>query len=50
MPSINSQKILFIHSNSTKQLDGKMWAGEDEELQTIFNEMKEVQNVLSSLK
>lgn len=33
-----------------KQLDGKMWVGEDEELQTIFNEMKEVQNVLSSLK
>ena len=33
-----------------KQLDGKMWVGEDEELQTIFNEMKEVQNVLSSLE
>jgi CHASE3 domain sensor protein len=33
-----------------KQLDGKMWVGEDEELQTIFNEMKEVQAVLSSLK
>ena len=33
-----------------KQLDGKMWVGEDEELQTVFNEMKEVQNVLSSLK
>lgn len=33
-----------------KQLDGKMWVGEDEELQTIFTEMKEVQNILSSLK
>ena len=33
-----------------KQLDGKMWVGEDEELQTIFTEMKEIQNILSSLK
>ena len=33
-----------------KQLDGKMWIGEDEELQTIFNEMKEIQSILSSLK
>lgn len=33
-----------------KQLDGKMWVGEDEELQTIFNEMKEIQTILSSLK
>lgn len=33
-----------------KQLDGKMWVGEDEELQTIFNEMKEIQSILSSLK
>ena len=33
-----------------KQLDGKMWIGEDEELQTIITEMKEIQNILSSIK
>ena len=33
-----------------KQLDGKMWIGEDEELQTIITEMKEIQNILNSIK
>jgi hypothetical protein len=33
-----------------KQLDGKMWIGEDEELQTIITEMKEIQSILSSIK
>lgn len=33
-----------------KQLDGKMWIGEDEELQTIITEMKEIQGILSSIK
>lgn len=35
---------------SFKQLEGKMWVGEDEELQTVFNEMKEIQAALSTLK
>jgi hypothetical protein len=33
-----------------KQLDGKMWIGEDEELQTIITEMKEIQGILSYIK
>jgi hypothetical protein len=35
---------------SFQQLNSKMWIGEDEELGAVFNEMKEIQEVLSSLK
>jgi hypothetical protein len=37
-------------NDSFGQLDSRVWVGEDEELQTIFNEMKEIQSVLNSLK
>jgi CHASE3 domain sensor protein len=36
--------------DSFKQLDGRVWVGEDEELKTMFDELKEVQSILSSLK
>jgi len=36
--------------DSFKQLEGRVWVGEDEDIQTIFNEMKEIQSVLNSLK
>ena len=36
--------------DSFKQLEGRVWVGEDEDIQTIFNEMKEVQSILNSLK
>jgi hypothetical protein len=36
--------------DSFRQLEGRVWVGEDEDIQTIFNEMKEIQSVLSSLK
>ena len=36
--------------DSFKQLEGRVWVGEDEDLQTLFNEMKELQSALSSLK
>ena len=35
---------------SFQQLSGRVWVGEDEDIQTIFNEMKEIQDALSSLK
>jgi hypothetical protein len=37
-------------NDSFKQLDGRVWVGEDEDIQTIFNEMKEIQSALNSLK
>ena len=36
--------------DSFRQLEGRVWVGEDEDIQTVFNEMKEIQSVLSSLK
>ena len=36
--------------DSFKQLEGRVWVGEDEDIQAVFNEMKEIQAVLSSLK
>jgi hypothetical protein len=36
--------------DSFKQLEGRVWVGEDEDLQTVFNEMKELQQALSSVK
>jgi len=36
--------------DSFKQLEGRVWVGEDEDIQTVFNEMKEIQSALSSLK
>jgi hypothetical protein len=36
--------------DSFKQLESRVWVGEDEDIQTIFNEMKELQAALSSLK
>ena len=36
--------------DSFKQLGGRVWVEEDEDIQTIFNEMKEIQSVLNSLK
>ena len=36
--------------DSFKQLESRVWVGEDEDIQTIFNEMKELQSALSSLK
>ena len=36
--------------DSFKQLEGRVWVGEDEDIQVVFNEMKEIQSVLSSLK
>jgi hypothetical protein len=36
--------------DSFKQLEGRVWVEEDEDIQTIFNEMKEIQSVLNSLK
>jgi CHASE3 domain sensor protein len=36
--------------DSFKQLDGRIWVGEDEDLKTMFDELKEVQSILSSLK
>jgi hypothetical protein len=37
-------------NDSFGQLEGRVWIGEDEDIQTIFNEMKEIQSVLNSLK
>ena len=37
-------------NDSFSQLEGRVWIGEDEDIQTIFNEMKEIQSVLNSLK
>ena len=36
--------------DSFEQLGGRVWVEEDEDIQTIFNEMKEIQSVLNSLK
>ena len=36
--------------DSFKQLEGRVWVGEDEDIQAVFNEMKEIQSVLNSLK
>ena len=36
--------------DSFRQLDGRLWVGEDEDLKTMFDELKEVQSILSSLK
>ena len=36
--------------DSFRQLEGRVWVGEDEDIQAVFNEMKEIQAVLSSLK
>ena len=36
--------------HSFKQLDGRVWVGEDEDLKAMFDELKEVQSILSSLK
>lgn len=48
---IEAISILIGRMNeSFQQLDDKVWIGEDQELQTIFNEMKEIQKVLDSLK
>lgn len=37
-------------SNAFQQLDDKVWVNEDQELQTIFTELKEIQKVLDSIK
>jgi hypothetical protein len=42
--------LLDKMNDSFKQLDNRVWIGEDEDIQTIFNEMKEVQAALNSLK
>jgi CHASE3 domain sensor protein len=36
--------------DSFKQLEGRVWVGEDEDIQAVFNDMKEIQSVLNSLK
>ena len=36
--------------DSFKQLENRVWVGEDEDIQAVFNEMKEIQSALSSLK
>jgi hypothetical protein len=36
--------------DSFKQLEGRVWVGEDEDIQAVFNEMKEIQSALSSMK
>jgi hypothetical protein len=36
--------------DSFKQLEDRVWVGEDEDIQTVFNDMKEIQSVLNSLK
>jgi hypothetical protein len=36
--------------DSFKQLEGRVWVGEDEDIQMVFNEMKEIQSALSSMK
>lgn len=33
-----------------KQLDSKVWVNEDEELTSIFSELKEAQSILTSIK
>lgn len=36
--------------DSFKQLENRVWVGEDEDIQMVFNEMKEIQSALSSIK
>ena len=36
--------------DSFKQLENRVWVGEDEDIQMVFNEMKEIQSALSSMK
>ena len=36
--------------DSFKAVDGRVWVGEDEDIQMMFNEMKEIQSILNSLK
>jgi len=36
--------------DSFKQLENRVWVGEDEDIQMVFNEMKEIKSALSSMK
>lgn len=48
---LDSITILINRMNDNfQQLDEKLWISEDQELKTLFEEIKDIRNILNSLK